>query len=82
MSKFLFNKLFRYLSIFLFFNSSISPAKSSSSLAAWSLNTNGVLELRTKANSKLKAFFQKGGDIFGDRFWIDFPGELKNPRTI
>ena len=20
--------------------------------------------------------------ISGDRFWVDFPGELKNPRTI
>ena len=82
MSKFLSNKLFRCLSIFLLFNSSISPARSSSALAAWSLDSNGVLELRTKSNSKLKAFFQKGGNTFGDRFWIDFPGELKNPRTI
>ena len=82
MSKFFYSKLFRYLSIFLLFNSSISPARSSSSLAAWSLNSNGVLELRTKSNSKLKAYFQKGGNTFGDRFWIDFSGELKNPRTI
>ena len=82
MSKFFLIKLFRYLSILLIFNSSISPARPSSALAAWSLNSNGVLELRTKSNSKLKAYFQKGGKTFGDRFWIDFPGELKNPRTI
>ncbi len=82
MSKFFFNKLFRFLSIFLLLNFGISPARSSSALAAWSLNSDGVLELRTKSNSKLKAYFQKGGDIFGDRFWIDFPGELKNPRTL
>ena len=82
MSKFFFNKLFRCLSILLLFNSSISSARSSSALAAWSLNSNGILELRTKSNSKLKAYFQKGGNIFGDRFWIDFPGELKTPRTI
>ena len=82
MSKFLFNKLFRCFAIFLLINSSIFPAKSSSALAAWKLNSNGVLELRTKSNSKLKAYFQKGGNIFGDRFWIDFPGELQNPRTI
>ena len=82
MPKFFFNKLFRCLSIFILLNSSISPAKSSSALAAWILNSNGVLELRTKSNSKLKAYFQKGGNIFGDRFWIDFPGELKTPRTI
>ena len=82
MSKFFFNKLFRCFSIFLLLNLSISPVKSSSALAAWILNSNGTLELRTKSNSKLKAYFQKGGKFFGDRFWIDFPGELKNPRTI
>jgi len=82
MIKFLDNKLFRYLSVFLFLNSSILPVKSSSDLAAWALNTNGVLELRTKSNSNLKAYFQKSNKISGDRFWVDFPGELKNPRTI
>ena len=82
MSKFFFNKIFRCLSIFLLLNSSISPARSSSALAAWMLDSNGVLELRTKSNTKLKAYFQKGGKIIGDRFWIDFPGELKTPRTI
>ena len=82
MSKFFNNKLFPYLYIFLFLNSSILPAKSSSALAAWALETNGVLELRTKSNTKLKAYFQKANEIYGDRFWVDFPGELKNPRTI
>ena len=82
MSKFLNNKLFRYLSVFLFLNSAIHPVKSSSALAAWSLKTNGVLELRTKSNTNLKAYFQKANEIYGDRFWVDFPGELKNPRTI
>ena len=46
------------------------------------LNSDGVLELRTKSNTKLKAYFKKGGKIIGDRFWIDFPGELQNPRSI
>jgi len=82
MIKFLDNKLFRYLSVFLFLNSSIHPVKSSSALAAWALNTNGVLELRTKSSTNLKAYFQKSNQIYGDRFWIDFPGELKNPRTV
>ena len=82
MIKFLDNKLFRYLSVFLFLNSSILPVKSSSALAAWALNTNGVLELRTKSNTNLKAYFQKANQISGDRFWVDFPGELKNPRTV
>ena len=82
MSKFFRNKLFRYLSIFLFFNYFIPPVKSSSALAAWALKTNGTLELRTKSNANLKAYFQKANQIYGDRFWIDFSGELKNPRTI
>ena len=55
MTKFLQNKLFRYLSIFLFLNSSILPVNSSSALAAWALKKNGVLELRTKSNTTLKA---------------------------
>ena len=82
MSKFLNIKLFRYLSLFLFLNSSILSVKSSSALAAWAINTNGTLELRTKSNANLKAYFQRANQIYGDRFWIDFPGELKNPRTI
>ena len=82
MSKFFYNKLFRYLFTFLFFSSSIPPVRSSSALAAWELKSNGVLELRTKSNTNLKAYFQKASNINGDRFWIDFPGELKNPRII
>ena len=82
MIRFLDKKLFRYLSVFLFLNSSILPVESSSALAAWVINTNGVLELRTKSNTKLKAYFQKANQLYGDRFWIDFPGELKNPRKI
>ena len=82
MSRFFNNKLFRYLFIFLFLNSAVLPVKSSSALAAWELKTNGVLELRTKLNTKLEAYFQKGNQNFGDRFWVDFPGELKTPRKI
>ena len=51
-------------------------------MAAWALKTNGVLELRTKSNTILEADFQKANQISGDRFWVDFPGELKNPRKI
>ena len=82
MSKFFKNKLFRYFYIFLFFNTAIHPVNSSSALAAWRLNSNGVLELRTKSNTSLKAYYQKASKIYGDRFWIDFPGELKKPRKI
>ena len=82
MIKFSNKKLCRYLSVLLFLNSAILPVKSSSALAAWALKPNGVLELRTKSNTNLKAYFQKANNIYGDRFWVDFPGELKNPRTI
>ena len=82
MTKFLNSKLFCYFSVFLFLNSVPIPVKSSSALAAWAIKNNGVLELRTKSNTNLKAYFQKANQISGDRFWIDFPGELKNPRII
>ena len=82
MSKFFNNKLFRYLYVLLFFNTAIPPVKSSSALAAWAVNSNGFLELRTKSNTNLEAYFQKGSNYYGDRFWIDFPGELKTPRKI
>jgi len=59
MIMFLDNTLFRCLSVFLFLNSLILPVKSSSALAAWAIKSNGVLELRTKSNTKLKAYFQK-----------------------
>ena len=82
MSKFFKNKLFRYLFVLIFFNTAIAPVKSSSALAAWALNSSGFLELRTKSNTNLEAYFQKASNTYGDRFWIDFPGELKTPRTI
>ena len=68
--------------LFLFISSLSLPVKSSSSLAAWSLSSDGVLEIRTKSNSRLKAFYQKANSSYGDRFWIDFKGELTTPRTI
>ena len=82
MSKFFSNKLYRLLFVFLLLNSVCPPVRSSSALAAWALKTNGVLELRTKSNTNLKAYFQNANKNYGDRFWVDFPGELKNPRTI
>ncbi|MBO6961040.1 MAG: N-acetylmuramoyl-L-alanine amidase [Prochlorococcus marinus CUG1438] len=83
MLRFSKKKLFRFFSFFIFLNyTTILPVKSSSSLAAWALKSNGILELRTKSNTKLKAYFQRANQTYGDRFWIDFPGELKNPRRI
>ena len=72
----------RFLPLIFLLNIISLPVKSSSALAALSLKSNGVLELRTNKNSKLKAYYQKANQIYGDRFWIDFNGELLNPRTI
>tara|TARA_Y100001968_G_scaffold331773_1_gene387618 strand:+ start:17926 stop:19014 length:1089 start_codon:yes stop_codon:yes gene_type:complete len=82
MAKILFSKSARFIPLLFFLNFINLPAYASSALAAWSFSSEGVLELRTKPNSKLKAFFQKANNSFGDRFWIDFEGELKTPRTI
>ena len=67
MSEFFKNKLFRFLPIFLLFQSNITYVRASSALAAWSLNSNGTLELRTRSNSKLKAYFQKANKIYGEK---------------
>ena len=72
----------KFLPIIFLLNISCLPVKSSSALAAWSFKSNGVLELRTRKNSKLKAYYQKANQLYGDRFWVDFNGELQNPRII
>jgi len=82
MRKLNFIKLFKLASLLFVFNVFNLPIKSSSALAAWALKSNGVLELKTKSDAKLKAYFQKANKLYGDRFWIDFKGELSNPRTI
>ena len=82
MRKINFIKLFKLTSLLFVFNFLNLPVKSSSALAAWSLKSDGELELRTKTDAKLKAYFQKANKSYGDRFWIDFKGELSNPRKI
>ena len=82
MRKYNFIKLFKLASLLYVFNVFNLPVKSSSDLAAWILKSDGVLELKTKSDAKLKAYFQKANKSYGDRFWIDFKGELSNPRTI
>ncbi len=77
-----FLKLFKLTSLLLIFNFFNLPLKSSSALAGWALKSDGVLELRTKSDAKLKAYFQKANKSYGDRFWVDFKGELSNPRTL
>ena len=77
-----FINFFKLASLLVVFNVFNLPVKSSSDLAAWVLKSDGVLELKTKSDAKLKAYFQKANKSYGDRFWIDFKGELSNPRTI
>ena len=72
----------RFLPLIFLLNILSLPVKSSSELAAWSFKSNGVLELRTRKNSNLKAYYQKANKTYGDRFWVDFNGELLKPRTI
>ena len=77
-----FIRLFKLASLLFIFNVFNLPVKSSSALVAWALKSNGVLEIKTKSDAKLKAYFQKANKSYGDRFWIDFKGELSTPRTI
>ena len=72
----------RFLPLIFILNIICLPVNSSSALAAWALKSNGVLELRTRKNSKLKAYYQKANQLYGDRIWIDFNGELLKPRRI
>ena len=76
------NYFARFLPLIFLLNITCLPVKASSALAAWSFKSNGVLELRTRKNSNLKAYYQKANKNYGDRFWVDFKGELLNPRTI
>ena len=58
------------------------PARAFSRLAAWRIDTDGVLELRTSPNINLDAFYLQGDERRGDRVWIDFPGSPQRPRKI
>ena len=53
-----------------------------SSLGAWALSQQGVLELRTSPNAELKAFFEAGRLGRGPRLWIDLPGAPSRSRSL
>ena len=53
-----------------------------SSLAAWRVNRQGQLELRTTPNVPLQAFYEAGSGGRGPRVWIDLPGAPGRSRTI
>jgi N-acetylmuramoyl-L-alanine amidase len=53
-----------------------------STLAAWRLNRQGQLELRTSPNVSLRAFYEAGSAGRGPRVWIDLPGAPNRSRAI
>lgn len=53
-----------------------------SSLAAWRVTRQGVLELRTSPNVSLQAFYEAGQGGQGPRVWVDFPGAPQRARSI
>ena len=53
-----------------------------SSLAAWRITPQGVLELRTSPDVAPQAFFEAGGGLRGPRVWIDLPGAPSRSRTL
>ncbi len=72
-----------YLGLFVLLSSSnLLPIKAASSLAAWLIRSDGVLQFRTSEGAKLKAFYKAADQDVGDRIWIDFQGELIRPRTL
>ncbi len=65
--------------LFFFINFKTNAA---SALAAWLVTSDGTLKLRTTPNIELEAYYQSGYGQKGDRVWIDFPGELSQPRKL
>lgn len=53
-----------------------------SSLAAWRITRQGVLELRTSPEVTLRAFFEAGALGRGPRLWVDLPGPPSRSRSL
>ncbi|MCU0529678.1 MAG: N-acetylmuramoyl-L-alanine amidase [Cyanobium sp. Prado107] len=53
-----------------------------SSLAAWRVTRQGVLELRTTPDVALQAFYEAGDASRGPRVWVDFPGAPQRSRAV
>ncbi|MCT0226161.1 N-acetylmuramoyl-L-alanine amidase [Synechococcus sp. CS-1328] len=58
------------------------PAWAASSLGAWRISREGILELRTTPGVQLQAFFEEGSGGRGPRIWVDLPGAPQRSRTI
>jgi N-acetylmuramoyl-L-alanine amidase len=59
-----------------------APARAASSLSAWRVSREGVLELRTSPGAALQAFFEDGSAGRGPRVWVDMPGAPLRPRSL
>jgi len=53
-----------------------------SSLGAWRITRQGVLELRTSPDASLKAYFEAGSLGRGPRLWVDLPGAPSRSRSL
>ena len=58
------------------------PAQAGSSLSAWRVSRDGVLELRTSPGIAAQAFFEEGSGGRGPRVWVDLPGAPLRPRSL
>jgi N-acetylmuramoyl-L-alanine amidase len=58
------------------------PARAASTLSAWRLSREGVLELRTAPGVNLQAFYEEGSGVTGPRLWIDLPGAPQRSRSV
>jgi N-acetylmuramoyl-L-alanine amidase len=58
------------------------PAHAASSLAAWQINRQGQLELRTTPGVRVRAFYEQGSGARGPRIWFDLPGAPLRPRVL
>ena len=58
------------------------PALAASSLSAWRVSREGVLELRTSPGILVRAFFEEGRGVRGPRIWFDLPGAPLRVRSL
>jgi len=59
-----------------------TPARAASSLSAWRVSREGVLELRTSPGIQVRAYFEEGRDGRGPRIWFDLPGAPLRARSL
>jgi N-acetylmuramoyl-L-alanine amidase len=58
------------------------PALAASSLSAWRISREGVLELRTPVGTNVRAYFEDGAEGRGPRIWFDLPGAPLRARSL